>query len=70
MRLKDFDPAALVVQWCPDEGGMVRAYAAEGRHAPFDPEYCQELTYVKYSDYEALKAAYERMAAILDGAFL
>jgi hypothetical protein len=69
MNLKDA-PDTKVVQWCPDEGGMVRAYRAEGRYAPYDPEYCTELTYVKYSDYETLKVAYERLQAILDGAYL
>lgn len=45
--------------WCPDDGGMVRAYRAEGMYAPLDPEYSKESTFVAKSDYDQLEKALE-----------
>jgi hypothetical protein len=42
--------------WCPDDGGMVRAYRAEGMFAPLDQEYSNASLFIAKPDYDALAA--------------
>jgi hypothetical protein len=51
--------------WCPDDGGMVRAYRAEGKVAPIDQEYSKNDSFVAKEDYDSVAAENAAMRAVL-----